>query len=202
MRNSFFKVQLSQRMGSGLSAHLLRFLLVGMLFVPLMTNSLSAQKKCGCDPAKTLDQYIKESNVIVLGTCNNIITNPIKGGLNVSFEVDSSWVRAIEPNATFHTNASNQCGAVFEVGKRYFVFGKKRHQTVETTVCLPNQLFSEDGEAMLSKLGTGFSPGRPELAQQMNLLILGLGVGGVLLVAFVVLRKRLFAKKGTSVSGK
>ena len=157
-------------------------------------------KACDCDPSKTIEQHIQEANVIVLGTCNNIITNAIKGGLNISFAVDSSWVRAIEPNATFHTNPGNQCGYEFEVGKKYIVFGKKRHQTVETSICQPNQLFSEDGEALMAKLGKGFPPGRPELAMKMNLLLLCLGLGGVLFVAFVVLRKRLFVKKGTSAS--
>lgn len=165
-----------------------------LLFMPLASHA------CDCGPDKTIEEHISSANVIVLGTCNNIISNPIKGGLNVSFQVDSSWNRAIEHNATFHTKPNNQCGFDFKVGKRYIVFGKKRHQTVETSICQPNQLMDAEGEALLAKLGKGFTPGREELAMQMNLLILCLGLGGLLLVAFVVLRKRLFVKKGTSAS--
>lgn len=155
---------------------------------------------CDCDESKTLDDHIAKANVIVLGTCNNIISNPIKGGLNVSFQVDSSWVRAIEPNATFHTKPDNQCGFKFEVGKRYIIFGNKRHQTVETSICQPNQLFEEGGEALMAKLGQGFTPGREAMAMRMNLILLCMGLGALLFIAFVVLRKRLFVKKATSAS--
>ncbi len=169
-------------------------LFLALIFIPAQVEA------CNCDTTKTIEAHIADANVIVLGTCNNVNTNPIKGGVNVSFQVDSSWNRAIEPNATFHSNFANQCGAEFEVGKQYIVFGKKRHQTVETSKCEPNQLMDEEGEALLAILGQGFPPGRPEMAMKMNLLILGLGVGGLLLVGFVVLRKKIFRKKGAAAS--
>ncbi len=164
-------------------------LFLTLIFTPAAIDA------CNCDSTKTIEAHIADANVIVLGTCNNIITNPIKGGLNVSFQVDSSWNRAIEFNATFHTKPSDQCGFDFQVGKRYLVFGKKRHQTVETSQCLPNTSMNEKGKTLLTRLGQGYPPGRKEMAMRMNLLLLGLGAGGLLLVGFVVLRKRIFRRK-------
>lgn len=155
-------------------------------------------KACDCDPNKTIEQHVKEASVVILGTCVNITTNPIKGGLNVSFNVDSSWNRAIEGVTTFNTNSDNQCGFRFELDKQYVVFGKKKHQSTRTSKCEPNVLYAEGGAEIVAQLGKGFSPGRPELAFKMTLIMLGLGVGALLFIAFVVLRKRIFPPKKTT----
>lgn len=146
---------------------------------------------CGCDSTLTLPQHLEQSNVTILGTVISIATNPIKGGLNIVFDVDSSWKRAIEPVATIHTNFTGQCGFPFEEGKKYVVFARKRHQTVATSICEPNMAFEEGGEGLVRRLGQGFAPGRPEMAIRFNWILVGLGVGGLLLVAFVVLRKKI-----------
>jgi|GEM_PF-2310380 len=162
--------------------------------------AIPAFADCNCNANKSLAQHQEDASVIVLGTCVNIITNPIKGGYNVSFQVDSSWNRAIEPIATFHTNADNQCGFKFELDKQYVVFGKKKHQTTRTTKCEPNILYDAGGAELVAQFGKGFSPGRPGVAKKMNLMMLGLGAGAILFIAFVVLRKRIFPPKNTATS--
>ena len=158
-----------------------------MLLIWLLATKVFA---CECDSTISWQSPFDNANVVVLGTCIDVTTNPIKGGLNVLFEVDSSWKRGIEPIATFHSDPPEQCGFDFRRGEKYIVFGKKRHQTIETTSCLPNQAMSDNGPLTLRRLGQGFSPGRPGLMRNMNLMLLALGVLGLAFVAFVVLRKK------------
>ncbi len=165
--------------------------LVG-LGTPLLAQTPT--EECGCDPEMTVADHIEEANLIIFGECVRLTTNAIKGGVNATFKVDTTWKRASEPVVTFHTTAANQCGFAFEKGKKYLVFGKKRHQTQATTVCEPNLPEGVRAEAVMADLGKGFPPGRPELARNMNILILGLGVGSILVIALIVLRKRLFKR--------
>lgn len=161
-------------------------------------GALKAQDQCGCDSTQTLTEQIESANVIVYGECVRVTTNAIKGGMNATFAVDSSWKRAIEPMATFHTNAANQCGFPFEKGKRYLVFGLKKHQTQRTSICEPNIVEGLRADAIMADLGQGFAPGRPELTRQMNLMILGLGIGSLVFLALIVLRKRIFKPQSSS----
>ncbi|HHG84669.1 MAG TPA: hypothetical protein ENJ82_07960 [Bacteroidetes bacterium] len=156
---------------------------------------VQAQSHCNCDSTASWADTFEKSNVVFLGTCIGVRSNPIKGGMNIIFSVDSSWKRKIEPSATVHTKASNQCGYLFEEGKRYIVFGNKHHQTLETSICEPNQDFAENGRLTLRRLGKGFSPGRPEFGRKMIFIMIVLGVVSLLFVLLVVLRKRLFKKK-------
>jgi hypothetical protein len=155
----------------------------------------SAQYDCGCDPSRTWQDDYEKANVVVLATCMGQSSNPIKGGMNIVFQVDSSWKRKIEPVATIHTEASNQCGFPFKTGEKYLVWGNKRHQTISTTACEHNLLASEVEPEIWQKLGPGYGAGRPELGRQMNLLLVAMGAGCVLFVGFIVLRKRIFGKR-------
>lgn len=164
------------------------FLLVAAVLIG--STSLPAANSCGCDSTATWDDAFTKSNIVFLGTCMDVIPNAIKGGLNVVFQVDSSWKRAIEQVTTVHTNSPNQCGYPFRHGQRYIVFANKRHQTVETSQCEPNQAYDDNGILTLRRLGKGFSPGRAGMAGKMDLMLLVLGGLGLLFLAFVVLRKR------------
>ena len=167
-------------------------LVLGLIWLPVQGQDV--RDESGCELPLTLDDQFEAANIVILGTCIRVSTNAIKGDLNIAFAVDSSWKRAIEPVATVHTNPANQCGFPFEEGQRYLVFARKRHQTITTSVCeliLPEGLRAS---ATMEELGTGFSPGRPELARNMNLMILGLGIGSILLVAVIVLRKKVFGR--------
>ncbi|MEM0999475.1 MAG: hypothetical protein AAGN35_20625 [Bacteroidota bacterium] len=169
------------------------FLLVLLLFPRIS----SAQPDCGC-PTDNWEPAVEAANVIFVGTCIGVVTNPIKGGLNIVFQVDSSWKRTIEPNATIHTEATINCGFPFKKGRRYLVFGNKRHQTIESTRCEPNLAVDEPefGQRM-AQLGNGFIPGERPIGKQMNLLILILGILSVVTVGFIVLRKSIFRKRKT-----
>ena len=168
----------------------------GLFFVA--SNAFSQTNQCDCDSTKTWDSAFEKANVIFLGTCMDITPNTIKGGLNVVFQVDSSWKRATERVTTVHTNSPNQCGYPFKRNERYIVFANKRHQTVESSECEPNQPFEDNGILTLRRLGQGFSPGREGMANQMIVLMLALGVAGLLFLGFVVLRKRFRKPKGVN----
>lgn len=167
------------------------------LFLLFLGTSLAgmAQYDCGCDPARSWEDDFEKANVVVLATCMGVRSNPIKGGMNVVFQIDSSWKRKIEPVATIHTEGSNQCGYLFETGKRYLIFANKRHQTVETSICEHNQLWEEVDAATRQQLGPGFGAGRPEMSGMMNKLLLIMGVASVLFVGLIVLRKRIFGRR-------
>ena len=172
---------------------LLSFIAALLLSTPVWGQQ---DNQCGCDPETSFEAQFEAAEVILLGRCLRVSTNPIKGGLNVVFEVDSSWKRGIEHTATVHTNSMGQCGVGFEVGERYLVFAYKRHQTIETSICEWNfEAESMDAEKTMTLLGVGHAPGRPEMAWNMSVLILGLGIGGLLVMAFVVLRKKVFKPK-------
>lgn len=172
----------------------IRSTLLTFLLVFLASFSL-AQYDCDCDASRTWQDDFEKANVVILATCVGQTSNAIKGGMNIVFQVDSSWKRKIEPVATIHTEASNQCGFPFKTGQTYLVFGNKRHQTIATTVCEHNQLASEVTPETWQNLGQGFGPGRPELGRQMNLILVIMGVASVLFVGLIVLRKRIFKKK-------
>ncbi|MFN8398291.1 MAG: hypothetical protein U0176_27015 [Bacteroidia bacterium] len=172
----------------------------GALFLLLALSSLisplsSLKAQCTCPPDSSWQSQYDRANVILLGTCIDITPNTHKGGLNVVFNVDSSWKRAIEPTTTVHTNSPTQCGYPFQRGHRYLVFANKLHQTIATSICEPNQPADQATQA-LQKLGPGQAPGRTELASRMNLTLIGLGVLGMLFLAFVVLRKKVMKPKG------
>lgn len=173
------------------------FFLVFLLFIAAASPAFGqADFDCNCPEETSLDAQIDAASVVFRGTCVRVTTNPIKGGLNVTFMVDSSWKRAIEPYATVHTNAPGQCGVEFEEGESYLVFAHRRHQTIETTICEFNfPIGGIDAEKTMQVLGVGYGPGRPQMARDMSVLVLGLGIGGLIAVAFVVFRKRIFPRK-------
>ena len=156
-----------------------------LALVPLWTLG------CDCAPVAGAGE---RADIVFVGRCINIATNPIKGDLNVVFEIDSSWKRAIEQVATVHT-PTNDCHYAFTQGKRYLIYANKFHQTIKTSICEPNVLLAEGEGKYLPTLGKAFLPGRPEFARKMNLVLVGLGVGGLLFLAAVVLRKRIFKPK-------
>lgn len=167
-----------------------------MVLCLLCCPTLTAQ--CGCDTATTWEVAHAKANVVFLGTCVDVNPNTIKGGLNVVFQVDSSWKREIEPYATVHTTSPNQCGYPFQRGRKYIVFARKRHQTIETSECEPNQAYEDNALLTLHRLGQGYPPGRAGMAAKMSLILAALGALGLLFLAFVVLRKRIRKQKAVN----
>lgn len=148
---------------------------------------------CDC-PTLPLDSAYARANVVFVGTCMNVAPNPIKGDFNIVFQVDSSWKRQIEPVATIHTPSSN-CRFDFKPGKKYLVVGYKRHQTIHTDACATTMLLPEVLPTELGALGKAYQPGAREMIANMKWLLIALGAGGILFVALVVLRKRIWSAK-------
>jgi hypothetical protein len=165
--------------------------LVGVLLLLLGGLQARAANDCGCDSTASWQDAYDKANVVFVGTCMDVLPNAIKGGLNVLFQIDSSWKRAIEPVTTVHTTSANQCGYPFKAGERYIVFANKRHQTTQTTNCEPNQLYDDNGMLTIRRLGPGFATGRGGLATSMNWMLVGLAGAGMAFLAFVVLRKKV-----------
>ena len=164
--------------------------LLPLLVLLFLAPNFATARKCGCDTPNSFDIAYEKANIVFVGTCMGVETNPIKGGLNIIFQVDSSWKRGIEKVATVHTNSANQCGYRFQPHERYVVFANKHHQSISTTNCEPNQLFEEGGQATIDKLGPATLPGRPGKAWNLILILGALTLAGMLFLAFVVLRKK------------
>lgn len=145
---------------------------------------------CKCDP--DID-HAAQANIVFVGTCLDISPNAIKGDLNIVFQVDSSWKRAIEHTATVHTPTTN-CHYQFQKGQRYLIYANKAHQTLKTTRCQPNRLLHGGPVIVEKSLGKTFLPGRPEFAQRMNIILIGLGLASLVFIGLIVLRKRIFKR--------
>ena len=175
-----------------------KWLLPLFFFFFLGLGQIKASSNCGCDSVASFEAAYEKANIIFVGVCMDVVSNPIKGGLNILFQVDSSWKRGIEKVATVHTNSSNQCGYKFERNEKYIVFANKRHQTISTSECEPNELLSANSQLTFAKLGPGIAPGRPELARNLAVLLSGLVLASMIFVAFVVLRKKF--KKSVKIN--
>ena len=164
-----------------------------LLLLPLLflAPNLKATNKCGCDGAASFEDAYKKADIVFVGICMDVVTNPIKGGLNILFQVDSSWKRGIEKIATVHSNSPNQCGYDFHRNERYVVFANRHHQSILTSNCEPNQLFEDGGQATIVRLGPAILPGRPGKALNLILILGGLTFAGMLFLVFVVLRKKI-----------
>lgn len=146
---------------------------------------------CECDRPMPPGQAYEDADLIFSGKVIRVTTNPNKGGLNVVFQLDSTWKKEMLPVTTILFPGKRDCGLSFYEGKKYLVYTKKKHQSHKTNSCWPNLLL-EDAGPELVRMGPSLALKVPGLFSGMSLMLLGLGLGGLLFVAFVVLRKRWF----------
>jgi hypothetical protein len=147
---------------------------------------------CDCAP---IEGAAARADLIFVGRCIEVSSNPIKGDLNVVFQVDSSWKRSVEAFSTVHTPTTD-CHYAFTKGRRYLIYANKFHQTLKTSICEPNTVLLDGEDPRLEGLGKAFAPGRPDFARKMNLILIGLGLGGLVFIGLVVMRKRIFKPRG------
>lgn len=164
-----------------------------LLLLVLFAGPLRAQRDCKSIPP--FEEALEASSVVFAGTVVNVSTNPHKSGLNIVFQIDSSWKRTIEEVVTLHTGSSVQGGYPFSKGERYLVFARKKFQSLKVGGCSRTSAWNDSPDD-LQRLGAGLPTGQSPGMQKMIILVGVLGIVGLLFVGFVVLRKRIFGKKG------
>lgn len=144
---------------------------------------------CGCATTIPFEKAFEEANIVLTGTVAGIQTNPNKVGFLVTFTVDSSWKRPIEPFATIYTEYETGCGYPFQQGEKYVAFVNRGHGSLYTGVCQPNAPLTEAGP-MLQKLGKGIPPGHSPGSENLIFYLTGAVLAGMAFLGFVLLRRK------------
>jgi hypothetical protein len=155
----------------------------------LLAGGRAIAADCGCSQPTPFEQAYAEANIVLSGKVIGVQTNPNKVGLLVTFQVDSSWKRPIEPFATVYTEYETGCGYPFRQGSKYLVFVNKGHSSLFTSICEPN---SPDYAAhdLRLKLGKGLAPSHTPGTENLHWILTAAVMGGILFLAFVVLFRR------------
>jgi hypothetical protein len=153
----------------------------------LLNGSLLHAQACECVPLSP-EAARDSADIIVEGTCIQVNSNWISGGMKYSFEVDRCWKKATDRFFIVNTPFAKDCGVAFEEGQRYLLY-VRRIFTPKTNRCMGTKP-REDAEADLLVLGEAMSPRRSNLIQPMYWAVGGLGLLSLLVLAFIVLHKR------------
>lgn len=166
-----------------LSSMPVRFLLLALLLI----WEIPAWA-CTCTPPATLEAALAQADVAFVGRCTFAESNWISGGMKYSFEVSQSWKKTTSQLFILSTPWEQDCGDSFEPGQSYLVFVRRKF-TPKTYQCMGNQPL-DDAQAALAALGPGLSPAPSSLLMPMYWTLGILGALALLLIGFVVLRKR------------
>lgn len=147
---------------------------------------------CPCEETPAFEEALKEANVVVRGTVLDVTTNPINTGLKVTLKVNRSWKRTIEHTVTISTPTPAQCGYDFRIGETYLVYVNKKFNLKTSSCDRTRALIQADSD--LELLGEGYAPSASPGAKLFSILMLVMTLLGLLFVAFVVLRKRIFKR--------
>lgn len=165
------------------------------LFMWVCIGSLTAYgQTCSCESPATPQAAIDGADIVFSGRVIQVTTNWMSGGMKFTFEVEECWKNRVD--RYFFVNSgweSKDCGYLFEEGKEYLVFVHKKF-TAKTDRCSGNQLLDAATEA-LAELGPGQPPSQSPNLPGMYLTLVIMGIASLLFVAFIVLRKRIFAPK-------
>ena len=119
----------------------------------------------------------------------DVQSNWVSGGYKLVFKVKQSWKRSTEEYTTVNLPKSENCLERFEQGENYLIYAEKKYNLKVSckSRCYPwdSENLWEDRMELGAGLSPSQSPGTEYLPYIMTLLILG-GMG---LVAVVVLRK-------------
>ncbi len=141
---------------------------------------------CECKLPASNEEALKASTFAFVGTCIQLNTNWMSGGMKYSFNVEKSWKGGTDKFMIVNAPFVNECGGMkFEVGKRYLVFVDKKFSP-KTNRCLGTH---EANPAEIEALGEGLEPQPSSLVQLMIWTISGLVFTFLLIVLFVVLKK-------------
>ncbi len=141
---------------------------------------------CDCEPLAPAAAYDSATHIFV-GTCIQVNSNWISGGMKYSFEVKEGWKKPTDRFYIVNTPFEKDCGVAFELGQEYLVY-VRRIFTPKTSLCQGSKLLVE-AEADLAFLGNSKPPQASPLTVPMYWTLGGLGLFSIALLAFIVLRK-------------
>lgn len=164
----------------------------------LLANLPLMAQDCGCQVPGSLNEALKEADYGFTGKVIAVETNWISGGWKFTFQVDSSWKRAMEPVVIVNTGwekaswKEKGCGYLFQQGQSYVVFVKRKF-TPKTSVCSGNRLLNEV-ERELPMLGKSLPTRHSPQTGNMIWTMIGLGMFSFMFLAFVLFGRKLFFK--------
>ncbi|RMG25811.1 MAG: hypothetical protein D6730_10195 [Bacteroidetes bacterium] len=159
-----------------------------LLCLLLYAGSSGAAFACTCSPLSAAEA-IAQADLVFQGRVTSVETNWISGGWKFAFEVSQSWKKTTNRLYIVNTPWEKDCGYVFEQGREYLVFVKRKF-TPKTNRCMGNKPIEEAAE-YLALLGRGNTPMRSANYTKMIWLVSLAGFLGLAFVAFVVLRKKI-----------
>ncbi|TAE47313.1 MAG: hypothetical protein EAZ89_18265 [Bacteroidetes bacterium] len=168
----------------------MRYLLISLTV--FLTACMTRQEDCSCE-ALSPEEAIAKADYAFTGECTYVNTNWISGGWKYSFRVDSTWKRGADQFLVVNSPWENNCGYMFEKGKKYLVYVSRKFSS-RTNRCMGNKELDMAG-ADLVVLGPGDHTRTSSAVQMMYWTIGLLGFFSVLLVAAVVLRQRIWKPK-------
>jgi hypothetical protein len=162
-----------------------------ILFLILLAGAAVGQtQECDCEEGATVEEFQQKADLIFEGKLIHATTNWMSGGMKYTFLVNQYWKKRVDSlvfvNADFEESA---CGLPFEKDQIYLVYATKGF-SVKTNRCSGTKKLAE-AETDLAFLGPGQEPTVSPMVSMMNWSLILLTALAFLLVAFVVLRKRL-----------
>lgn len=154
--------------------------------IVLFAHDLAA---CDCKPVSTPDA-IEQAKVVFAGQVVDINTNWVSGGWKISFAVEEVYKDRADRFIIINTPWEKDCGIIFKKEARYLVYAERPYH-FKTHSCMGTK-FLEEAEADLQLLGEGSAPSPSNAASSLNWLMGLMVLGGMLFIAFVVLRKKIF----------
>ena len=166
----------------------------GILILFLFLWGFFASASCPCDSVAGIESAFESSNVIFLGKPASIIPNWMSGGMKITFNVEKSWKRGIEKFFTLNVPEPANCGIQFLENENYLVFVNKVF-AYQTDSCSRTKL-AVSAASDIAFLGKSIPAGRNSSLTKWIYILGGLVFAGVLFMAFVVFRKKIFPVKG------
>jgi len=143
---------------------------------------------CECPDSLAQSQYAKKADLIIQGEVVRVTTNWMSGGWKYTFKVSQSWKRSTDHVLFINSPWEKDCGFIFKEGEVYLVYVTKGF-TMKTFQCSGNVPLSEAG-SQLASLGKGLAPKRSPQVAYMYWTISILAALALILMGFVVLKKR------------
>jgi len=162
--------------------------LIFPLLLGLLGFSLPIQAQtCDCTPL-TAVQAQDSADIIFTGTCIQVESNWISGGMKFAFQVDQYWKKSVDQLFIVKTPFQKDCGVPFEEGKEYLVYVRKKFSP-KTDICMGTKE-RDIADADLVLLGEGSTPKPSSLIMPMYITIGGLCFLAMGILAFAVLKRK------------
>jgi hypothetical protein len=158
-----------------------------LFFSFLFIFSFMTAWACDCEPKATPQEAYAAADIVFVGKVINAETNWISGGYKYIFQVERTWKMSADTLLYLKTPLEQDCGYIFEKGKRYLVYANKKFTAKETDSCSGSKTIEEATED-LQLWGEGTTPRDPKMLK-MNMWTVGIAmVAGMVFLGVVVWR--------------